>query len=41
MSFRKYYRGMSQQELPDQSILPKANKLKNFSVLKNVLRSTQ
>ena len=39
--FRKYCRGMSQHELPNQSILPKANKLKNFSVLKNVLRSTQ
>ena len=40
MSFRKYCRGMSQHEIFDQSILPKANKLKNFFVLKDVLRST-
>ena len=34
MSFRKYCRGMSQRELLDYSIFPKANGLKNFSVLK-------
>ena len=32
MSFRKYCRWMSQHELLDQSILPKANGLKIFSV---------
>ena len=34
MSFRKYCRGVRQHELPDESILPKTNKLKNFSVKK-------
>ena len=33
--------GISQHELLDYSILPKANMLINFSVLKHLLRSTQ
>ena len=33
MTFRKYCSGMSQHELLDLSILPKAKEVKNFPVL--------